>query len=117
MLFADGEGVLVSSSPRRSMDCVRCVWMLSSGGMCIGSRGERVICIGGSVRSCRFSVYYISLFLFFFYFLVLLMRVEKGKHTPFTILVPTRVIVPLTFSLRCVLITSVLPGSIGARSA
>lgn len=38
-------------------------------------------------------------------------------RTPLIIRVPTRVIVPLTVSFRCVLMTSVLPGSMGASSA
>jgi hypothetical protein len=42
---------------------------------------------------------------------------QIGARTPFTILVPTLVTVPLTISLRGVLSTSVLPGSMGASSA
>lgn len=38
-------------------------------------------------------------------------------RTPLTILVPTRVMCPLTISFRGVLTTRVLPGSIGARRA
>jgi len=38
-------------------------------------------------------------------------------HTPFTILVPTLVRCPFKLSLRGLLITNVLPGSIGASNA
>ena len=42
---------------------------------------------------------------------------RRGTRTPFTMRVPTRVIVPFTISFRGVLSTNVQPGSIGARSA
>jgi hypothetical protein len=44
-------------------------------------------------------------------------RMLQCVITPLTMRVPTRVMVPLTRSLRGVLMTSVLPGSTGARSA
>lgn len=49
-----------------------------------------------------------------FYIIGFNMRVSR---TPLTMRVPTRVIVPLTRSLRGVLMTSVLPGSMGASRA
>lgn len=47
----------------------------------------------------------------------MVLGIEGGGNTPFTICVPTRVTCPFMLSLRGLLITRVLPGSMGARRA
>jgi hypothetical protein len=119
----------------RSRDWLRRVRRVVRGGRRRGCVGERERLRGGWVRRRRASVWF-DCQLSFSNLGLRISRLhiygesimggktgirenkeEGGRHTPLTILVPTLVICPLILSLLGLLITSVLPGSIGASNA